>query len=1019
MITLQIVFGFTVAVLMASMADSMVQELMNPATPGACVADDLNITCNYTGNQPKPRLVFKSDPERSHWTQTDEIVATFHLSNISAYDNYVNIFCCVESCVPFAPFRQPAILRVYSQPIPLQNFSCEVYNYHEHMSCTWYLGQKYLSTPPGIECNFRLPNNSGSWTNCNQRIIWKFQDNFITVVLRSTADGDFSMKQVDFKMTVVSQCGKNVSEVYQVHTKNIVRPAPAKDLSTVVINSTCIELGYTQTVYLNYSLKYTLTVSSRWNDTKVFTGVSKQAINKQLVCYLHPYTEYTMTVQLQPEHGGLFSSPGTISSITLQSVPSSGPLLIRGGYLWNPQDCIRGRHRDLTVYWQEIPDSHKNGDIIYFTASLTPLNGGDVLTESDVASKVRQKSFLGQRVRCDTAYTVTVAAYTNIGSSPVNYTIQVSKFSTDLPQPEFWTGIVNQTNVVNETQMVAIHWPQVSSEVKQKLQVQSFTVCYCRKSIGNCQNDVPVRCSSANVSENSVNLTVSFPEDYLYGVSMTTPLGDSGLMWQSCLYLENAEPTKAPLNVNARTGSGDNTIIVLWSPLPCESGQPYIESYTIQYCPVEKSDIPCSGLCNELSVIGTASSHNIKELIEDQTYCFTVMGVTTDGSQGPASKPAFAVARNNDLKPGTIAGIVIGGLFMLIINGSVIFLVFRNCQQRMTLWKRKKMDITITEMKTTGNFNTIFVISGEKSEEYVSSNSDVEEYESNNKNMRDLERQVSKDSGVEDPASTPPHDQGFCNNAKQELKIVHEGAEFQRETGIIGHNATTTQSWSSGVTDLKQPALKSDHFVNPSSAHIGSYAPVPTLESTDDCDSGGLQKRNIHNLKLHVDGGSIFHQASDPSIPFADYVFAINEETTPHITSESPHLVKLQTVPIPIAFKTQADKRPDSLIQENDALNSVLESSTTASKLSLCHFSNTEPVESYYMKADVGLTEVSSLADGCVTFGTDVKQEDTQPNNMSNQIINKPGLTNYVSTDRHDNDSRPYVVAGHIPLTKV
>ncbi|KAH3889360.1 hypothetical protein DPMN_013414 [Dreissena polymorpha] len=115
MIALQIVFGFTVAVLMASMADSMVQEQINPVTLDACVSDDLNITGNYTGNQPKPRLVFKSYPERSYWTQTDRIVATYHLSNITAYDNNVNIFCCVDSCDPGPPsiFRQPAMLRVF------------------------------------------------------------------------------------------------------------------------------------------------------------------------------------------------------------------------------------------------------------------------------------------------------------------------------------------------------------------------------------------------------------------------------------------------------------------------------------------------------------------------------------------------------------------------------------------------------------------------------------------------------------------------------------------------------------------------------------------------------------------------------------------------------------------------------------------------------------------------------------------------------------------------------------------
>ncbi|KAH3889345.1 hypothetical protein DPMN_013399, partial [Dreissena polymorpha] len=403
-------------------------KALQPHSPKVCTSDDLTLKCTYTGPLADLTLVSREDParERANWTQMGR-EATYILSNISTEDNNLNIYCCQGNCEE-GTILGVVLLHVYTQPIPLQDFHCEVYNYQDNMTCTWNLGQKYEPNPPDIECNFRLPELSGSWTPC---LANKVPDNLVTVVFNSTRAGDFSLKPVEFNMTVASKCGKNVSGLYSVITKDTVRPAPAKDLASAVINSTCIEWSYRQDANYHRQKKYNLTVSSRWNDEKVFTGLTKEENNSLVVCDLHPFTEYTMTVQLHPENKGYWSRPMSISNTTLQSVPSSGPEVIPGSCYWNPQDCIRGNHRDLTVYWQDIPENHKNGEITFFTVSLTPLGGGDVIVESDIAYRVRQKSFLGQRVRCDSDYAVSVIAYTIIGPSPMNsYPIQIAKYGT-------------------------------------------------------------------------------------------------------------------------------------------------------------------------------------------------------------------------------------------------------------------------------------------------------------------------------------------------------------------------------------------------------------------------------------------------------------------------------------------------------------------------------------------------------------------------------------------------------------
>ena len=47
-------------------------------------------------------------------------------------------------------------------------------------------------------------------------------------------------------------------------------------------------------------------------------------------------------------------------------------------------------------------------------------------------------------------------------------------------------------------------------------------------------------------------------------------------------------PSRAPSNVKVKPGTEDNTLSVTWTSLMCESGEPYIHKYIIQYCQVDK-----------------------------------------------------------------------------------------------------------------------------------------------------------------------------------------------------------------------------------------------------------------------------------------------------------------------------------------------------------------------------------------------------------------------------------------------
>ncbi|WAR23627.1 hypothetical protein MAR_037296 [Mya arenaria] len=161
-----------------------------------------------------------------------------------------------------------------------------------------------------------------------------------------------------------------------------------------------------------------------------------------------------------------------------------------------------------------------------------------------------------------------------------------------------------------------------------------YMICWCEKDRGSCKRMSVLQCVPSQMKTTSLQL--ADPENKMYAVAMVT----------------KAAPTVSPNSVKASPGSEDNTINVIWDKLTCQSWQPFIAFYVVQYCTVVKEGInSCKGTVDSVEVPEKDYSYMLTDLKEDEVYRIVVRGMTRDGKSTPDSEPAFAQAINKTLKP--------------------------------------------------------------------------------------------------------------------------------------------------------------------------------------------------------------------------------------------------------------------------------------------------------------------------------------------------------------------------------
>ncbi|XP_045157983.2 uncharacterized protein LOC123524111 [Mercenaria mercenaria] len=557
-------------------------------------------------------------------------------------------------------------VRVYPLPEKVQDFNCIVRNY-KTMNCSWNYGIEYVpDTKPEVIFQWKSSSVSAPWKNCSDLNI----DNGYCYWTNLTA-GYFENSNITIRLTLNQHCGINVSSVFPIDISRIVKPNPVSRISSKVVNSTCIQLLWNTTdSEPQHPKEHRVIVFAKGTNVKEVrfntTKYTEQFPHSRTFCKLHPYTEYTFSVSIQPTgtFSGYFSDPRNSVSMTYSDIPSASPKVTEGGYRWKHRDCEgKNQKRKVCIFWKSIKEEHENGPMKGLKGEFIAIHKKEKSVQEDWSEDL---TYGCSQLLCDTTYNFTVKARNVNGTSERVSTLTIHSFTTEIKRPQF---IVESAN----TSDVYISWEDTGDSSAEK-----FTVAWCHNKDGDCESDHEVHWRSfPSGTNNAVLQTNASPSQFLYGVGVLTQQGSSGVDWQDCVYLKDITPKREPQNMVVSPGSEDNTLIVTWDKLTCRSDEPYIDMYNVRYNKVNDR--------YQKSVYVKQSGEAravLRDLEEDQVYVVTVRGATRDGRYGPDSLPMTGVPVNKSLKPSEIIGISMAVLVGVILAGVGVFCAVRRCKRR-------------------------------------------------------------------------------------------------------------------------------------------------------------------------------------------------------------------------------------------------------------------------------------------------------------------------------------------------
>ncbi|XP_053402236.1 leukemia inhibitory factor receptor-like isoform X2 [Mercenaria mercenaria] len=407
---------------------------------------------------------------------------------------------------------------------------------------------------------------------------------------------------------------------------------------------------------------------------------TEQFPHSRTFCNLHPYTEYTFSVSIQPIglYSGFFSDETKSVSRTFSDIPSASPELIEGGYSSNQRGCDKGCQRVVCIFWKSIKEEHKNGQMRSVQGLFTAINAKIPPLQDDWAT---DSTYSCSYLLCNTNYNYTIKARNVNGTSDNGSTITIPSFNPGNMPPQFVVESTNTSEVY------------ISLDQREDRHTKQYIVAWCRNKNRDCQpgDEFSWKHFPSNTTEAVLHIKSS--QDFLYGVSVLTEDGSSGVSWQDCVYQKNIPPKREPQNVVVSAGSDDNTLVVKWDKLACESNEPYIAMYNVQFNKLDDINRKSINVAesDEARVV-------LRDMEEDQTYLVTVRGITKDGRYGPESQPQKGVPVKKSLKPTVIVGISVAALVCAIFAGVGLFCIVRVCKMKPKKAIEEAGNITIPEM---------------------------------------------------------------------------------------------------------------------------------------------------------------------------------------------------------------------------------------------------------------------------------------------------------------------------------
>ncbi|XP_061182313.1 uncharacterized protein LOC133190638 [Saccostrea echinata] len=260
--------------------------------------------------------------------------------------------------------------------------------------------------------------------------------------------------------------------------------------------------------------------------------------------------------------------------------------------------------------------------------------------------------------------------------------------------PESKILIPPYTEVVLPSRLIVEHQNTSSVDLTWFHRGGQFAVdiawCVGKSGLFQCQDEIKfLRLNGTDnhtsISTNDIN---SRNDDVIFGVAIINDKQLSGgIKWQdACRYQKNLEPKKIS-GVVLLPDAPENSLIVSWSPVLCESSKVnnvYIHAYEIISCRLDSQN-HCIGKENSEELLATHNTqHTLQNLHPDVKHGVWVRAKSLT-KVGTKSDMVSGIPSNNDLGTGAVVGIIIAGIFVLVIMLAGGVCILRNVRSKLGL----------------------------------------------------------------------------------------------------------------------------------------------------------------------------------------------------------------------------------------------------------------------------------------------------------------------------------------------
>ncbi|XP_033737327.1 uncharacterized protein LOC117325313 isoform X2 [Pecten maximus] len=539
---------------------------------------------------------------------------------------------------------------------PINDIECIWHNWKDKLVCTWIL-------PPYRYMQYIKVDLS--WYNGATNKCPNMENK--TVCTWSKSDASLDTITWAFILTVRNtQHGNDTRQGSWIQkiVKDNVKPSAVKSFNQTFTNeSTCLLLTWVYDTNIapsrekHFRIQYSPVTDPSHNNTVWSDG------DHVTVCQLTPYTLYEFTIAVHPDRAavkGYWSDSVTHQFRTDQDVPRAAPEMVGYRHLTEPGINKQGTHAEIisTVFWKLIPKEDRNGLITRYSVNITDLSPGGVTTEKILLNT--QNSNTNLNLHCNKLYNVSITAATIKGYSPVHSSLIIN--TTGFSQPVLM--VERNASIYNISWTVP--WPADS--------LTSFNVVYC-KQLGS-QQDCSSELEKAIVPDpRTHHQTLSLKSDttYLFGVSLIRAGVASAATFESCVYVVTAAPNPPEFSVD--DSIGDNSLRISWDSIACNNQQPYVRSFTVIWCPINKQqENRCIGPKHSVVIPSTSKTEYIIKNLEKDVRFGVTMSSSSSSQTSRLSDMKYGTPTNNALTTGQIAGIVAAALFVtILVIAGVIF----------------------------------------------------------------------------------------------------------------------------------------------------------------------------------------------------------------------------------------------------------------------------------------------------------------------------------------------------------